>query len=116
MNLHLAEIATAVAPGCHAVLLLDQAGWHLSHQLAIPGVTTRFVQNRYAKRTGGAGARSSRDGGCKPAASKLSRRLDATGNQEFYQIVTGPPLSVRDCLNCAGADLPAALWRTPFLL
>ena len=36
MNLHLAEIATAVAPGCHAVLLLDQAGWHLSHQLAIP--------------------------------------------------------------------------------
>jgi transposase len=36
MNLHLAEIATAVAPRCHAVLLLDQAGWHLSHQLAIP--------------------------------------------------------------------------------
>src|SRR6188768_2949859 len=26
MNLHLAEIASAVAPGCHAVLLLDQAG------------------------------------------------------------------------------------------
>ncbi len=36
MNLHLAEIATAVAPGCHAALLVDQAGWHLSHQLAIP--------------------------------------------------------------------------------
>ena len=30
------EIATAVAPRCHAGLLLDQAGWHLSHQLAIP--------------------------------------------------------------------------------
>ena len=36
MNLHLAEIATTVVPGCHAALLVDQAGWHLSHQLAIP--------------------------------------------------------------------------------
>ena len=36
MNLHLAEIATAIAPGRHAALLVDQAGWHLSHQLAIP--------------------------------------------------------------------------------
>src|SRR3954454_12128933 len=36
MNLHLAEIARAVAPGAHAVLLLDQAGWHLSQRLVIP--------------------------------------------------------------------------------
>ena len=36
MNLHLAEIATAVAPQAHAVLLLDQAGWHLSKDLVIP--------------------------------------------------------------------------------
>ena len=36
MNLHLAEIAQAVAPGGHAVLLVDQAGWHLSHRLVIP--------------------------------------------------------------------------------
>src|SRR5690349_10154256 len=36
MNLHLAEIARAVAPGAHAVLLLDQAGWHLSDRLQIP--------------------------------------------------------------------------------
>src|SRR5258707_15865688 len=28
MNLHLAEIAATVAPGAHAVLLVDQAGWH----------------------------------------------------------------------------------------
>jgi hypothetical protein len=28
MNLHLKEISTQVAPGAHAVLLLDQAGWH----------------------------------------------------------------------------------------
>lgn len=36
MNLHLAEIAAAVAPGAHAVLLLDQAGWHLSDRVAVP--------------------------------------------------------------------------------
>jgi hypothetical protein len=30
MTLHLAEISQAVAPGAHAVVLLDQAGWHLS--------------------------------------------------------------------------------------
>jgi hypothetical protein len=36
MSLHLAEIATQVAPGDHAVLLLDQAGWHLSGRLVVP--------------------------------------------------------------------------------
>ncbi len=36
MNLHLVEIATEIAPGKHAVLLLDQAGWHLSSRLVIP--------------------------------------------------------------------------------
>ena len=36
MSLHLAEIATQIAPGAHAVLLLDQAGWHLSDALKVP--------------------------------------------------------------------------------
>ncbi len=36
MALHLSEISTTVAPGAHAVLLLDQAGWHLSDKLDIP--------------------------------------------------------------------------------
>ncbi len=36
MTLHLEEIARAVAPGAHAVLLLDQAGWHLSAKLLVP--------------------------------------------------------------------------------
>ncbi len=36
MNLHLAEIAAAVAPGAHAVMLVDQAGWHLSDRLVVP--------------------------------------------------------------------------------
>lgn len=36
MNLHLAEISAMVAPGRHALLLLDQAGWHLLHHLVVP--------------------------------------------------------------------------------
>ena len=36
MNLHLAEIAQAVAPEAHAVVLMDQAGWHTSDTIVIP--------------------------------------------------------------------------------
>jgi transposase len=36
MSRFLAEMALAIAPGAHAVLLLDQAGWHLSEQLIVP--------------------------------------------------------------------------------
>ncbi len=37
MNLHLAEIVAArVAPGRHAALLMDQAGWHTSRHLDVP--------------------------------------------------------------------------------
>jgi len=40
MAMHLREIAQAVAPGAHAVVVLDQAGWHSSTKLAIPDNTT----------------------------------------------------------------------------
>lgn len=40
MTLHLQEIARAVAPGAHAVVLLDQAGWHTSAKLPVPGNIT----------------------------------------------------------------------------
>jgi transposase len=36
MNLHLAEIAKIVAPRAHAVLLVDQAAWHMSTHLTVP--------------------------------------------------------------------------------
>ena len=36
MNLHLAEISRTVAPGAHAVLLMDQAGWHTTGKLDVP--------------------------------------------------------------------------------
>jgi hypothetical protein len=35
-----AEISAAVAPGAHAVLILDQAGWHISAGLVIPANIT----------------------------------------------------------------------------
>jgi hypothetical protein len=36
MSLHLAEISQAVSPGAHALVLLDQAGWHMSPKLNVP--------------------------------------------------------------------------------
>jgi transposase len=40
MAAHLAEISKAVDPGAHAVVILDQAGWHMSAKLAIPNNIT----------------------------------------------------------------------------
>jgi transposase len=36
MNLHLAEISQAVATHAHAVVIMDQAGWHTTTKLAVP--------------------------------------------------------------------------------
>ena len=36
MNRHLADIAAAVPPGHHAVLVLDGAGWHRAKRLEVP--------------------------------------------------------------------------------
>jgi len=40
MQCHLDEIASQVTPGAHAVLILDQAGWHTSKKLHVPGNIT----------------------------------------------------------------------------
>ena len=40
MAAQLAEISQAVAPGAHAVLLLDRAGWHVSPKLKVPANIT----------------------------------------------------------------------------
>ncbi len=36
MTIHLAEISRSVTHGAHAVLVLDQAGWHTSPKLCVP--------------------------------------------------------------------------------
>lgn len=38
--MHLEEIAFQVAPGAHAVVILDQAGWHGSANLVVPSAIT----------------------------------------------------------------------------
>jgi hypothetical protein len=48
MNLHLQEIGRAVAPGAHAVLVLDGAGWHVSPALAVPDNVTLLLLPPYA--------------------------------------------------------------------
>jgi hypothetical protein len=41
--LHLTEISQAVAPGAHAVLVLDQAGWHILSKLKVPSNITLLL-------------------------------------------------------------------------
>ena len=36
MNAHSAEISAAVEPDTHAVLIMDQAGWHTTPKLHLP--------------------------------------------------------------------------------
>ncbi len=40
MNQHLRMISAHVGPGVHVVLVLDQAGWHRSKRLEVPGNIT----------------------------------------------------------------------------
>ena len=40
MQWHLEEIASQVTPGAHAVIILDQAGWHTTAKLDIPANMT----------------------------------------------------------------------------
>jgi transposase len=37
MNLHLIEISRTVAANAHAIVIIDGAGWHVAHDLAVPG-------------------------------------------------------------------------------
>ena len=48
MNLHLVEIGRAVAPGAHAMLILDGAGWHGGKNLVVPDNITLITLPPYA--------------------------------------------------------------------
>ena len=49
MNIHLAEIARAVDPGAHAMLVLDGAGWHGAKGLVVPVNITLLTLPPYAQ-------------------------------------------------------------------
>ena len=36
MQMHLEEISEQVAPGAHAILVMDRAGWHTTKKLGVP--------------------------------------------------------------------------------
>ena len=57
MNLHLAAISADIAPGRHAALLVDQAGWHLSAPLVVPDNITIVPLPAEMPRTQRAGKR-----------------------------------------------------------
>ena len=47
MQEDLVEISQAVDPGAHAVLILDQAGWHVTPKLKVPeNITLMFLPPR----------------------------------------------------------------------
>ena len=48
MSLHLAEISRQVAPGSHAALVFDGAGYHVAKKLAGPGNITLVPMPAYA--------------------------------------------------------------------
>jgi transposase len=48
MSMHLAEIGRAVAPGAHAALILDRAGYHVAKDLAVPANVTLIPLPPYA--------------------------------------------------------------------
>jgi transposase len=48
MNLHLQAIGRAIAPGAHAVLVLDGAGWHTSQTLQPPDNITLLCLPPYS--------------------------------------------------------------------
>ena len=43
MQAHLHEISHAVAPGAHAALLMDRAGWHITAALKMPNNITPIL-------------------------------------------------------------------------
>lgn len=43
MDAHLQEISRAVDPAAHAVLILDQAGWHVTTKLTVPDNITLLL-------------------------------------------------------------------------
>jgi len=48
MNAHLGEIAKTVAPGTHAILVMDGAGWHRANALCVPDNITIVPLPPYA--------------------------------------------------------------------
>ena len=80
MQLHLDEIATKVSAGAHAILILDQAGWHGAKELRIPTIyrschCRRVHPSSIPKRTSGCSCGRT---GCRTVSSNPSTTSSIT--------------------------------------
>lgn len=66
MEVFLAQFAQALAPGVHAVLLLDRAGWHTAHRLTVPDSITLVPLPPYSPELGAHRDQGSRWGPMNP--------------------------------------------------
>ena len=57
MQAMLDELAQAVSPGAHAVVLMDRAGWHIAKTLALPGNITPLFLPPYSPELNAIGKR-----------------------------------------------------------
>ena len=103
MTLHLKEISQAVTPGAHALVLVDQAGWHQSKKLVVPANITLMPLPAKAPGRSTLCAFSTDCGRrCRPNrshAKRCPRNLSATGLRRTAAPVSrcsrrGPPTTM----------------------
>src|SRR4051812_3978285 len=85
MQLHLVEISSRVRRGAHAVLLLDQAGWHTTGRLVVPkNITLVFLPSARPRAQSGrehlaVPARTGSRTACSKPTKRLSKRPATLG-------------------------------------
>ena len=90
MNLHLAEISRHVAPGAHAVMLLDGAGWHQQGgRLVVPDNISLLLLPPYSpelnpvENDGSSSSRISSATGCSPDTRRSWMRAAMPGTRSW---------------------------------
>jgi len=92
MQLHLDEIATKVTPGAHAILILDQAGWHAAKDLkapsniSLPTAAASLARAQSSRKHGSSCART----GCRTVSSSPSTTSSTTAAMPGTRSSTSP--------------------------
>jgi hypothetical protein len=107
MNHHLAEIAAQIAPGAHAAVLVDQAGWHLSGRLTAP-INITVVQG---------GQRRGPTAALRDILNVMSRQRrkepqTATTLTGFGFRSASMAVVARAAAACSAEDMSISSWRT----
>lgn len=100
MTKHLAEIATQVTEGAHAVLVCDGAGWHqTSERLIVPSNITLLRLPPYAPELNPVEnvweyLRGNQLSSIHPAGAACAERRGWTGGQRFWSAMSSLRLSM----------------------